>query len=199
MSVFSETREAFRTGSRDYDGYDRDYESRYRRGGSRDDYEEPEDEEYYDDEEESGNPIKNFFERRRRRREERLAEEEAEARAEEERAERRSASRSSIRYSADRPGETDVEMVVFYPQTIDESDRIVEAVQSGKLAIFIFEFGEDAKNGGAFSDGTARRIVDYVGGAAKGMNCGFGRLSNGIFCIAPKNVKIPQDRGRRRI
>ncbi|MGN0182525.1 MAG: cell division protein SepF [Candidatus Ornithomonoglobus sp.] len=210
MSLFSDTKAAFSSSNRDYEeDYDREYEDRYSRRDSRSysRYDEPEEQEdyYYDDEEDRGwHPLRNFFERKRQKREERLAEEEAAAEAEEEerraRSTRRtdSASRSSIRYDSAQPVDIDVELVVFYPQTIDDSDRIVEAVQSGKLVMFIFEAGEGARNAEAASDGTARRIVDYVGGAAKGMNCGFGRLSNGIFCIAPKNVKIPQDRGRRR-
>ncbi len=209
MSFFSDTKAAFSSGNRDYEyDYDRDYESRYSRSDSRSyrRYDEPEEQdEYFDEEEERGwHPIRNFMEKRRQKREEKWAEEEAAAEAEEEerraRSERRTsgASRASIKYDSAQSGDIDVELVVFYPQTIDDSDRIVEAVQTGKLVMFIFEAGEGARNPEVASDGTARRIVDYVGGAAKGMNCGFGRLSNGIFCIAPKNVRIPQDRGRRR-
>lgn len=211
MSLFSDTKAAFSSSSRDYDDdYNRGYENRYSRRDteSYSRYDEPDEQEeyYYDDEDERGwHPLKNFFEKRRRKREERWAEEDAVTEAEEERLRARrtgrssGTSRSSIRYESSQPADIDVELVVFYPQTIDDSDRIVEAVQSGKLVMFVFEAGEGARNADAASDGTARRIVDYVGGAAKGMNCGFGRLSSGIFCIAPKNVKIPQDRGRRRL
>lgn len=202
MSLFSDTKAAFSSGNRDYEeDYEREYDSRYSRSRSYSRYDEPEEEEYYPDEEEGGwHPLKNFFEKRRQKREDKWAEEEAAAEAEEEQRRARAARRSGadIRYGSTPPGGVDVELVVFYPQTIDDSDRIVEAVQGGKLVMFIFEAGEGARNADAASDGTARRIVDYVGGAAKGMNCGFGRLSSGIFCIAPKNVKIPQDRGRRR-
>ena len=40
------------------------------------------------------------------------------------------------------------------------------------------------------TDEEARRVVDYIGGAAFGMECPFERLCPSIFCIAPTGVKF---------
>lgn len=93
--------------------------------------------------------------------------------------------------------ETEIE--VFYPNTIDDCDEVVDAVKEGKIAIIIFEEGPDAINPEASINGNARRIVDYIGGAGQGMDCDFSKFSNGIFCIAPQNIKIPVEKDRRPI
>ncbi len=92
---------------------------------------------------------------------------------------RTASSQSSIRYDSN-PGE--IEVKVLYPTSFDDSAELVREVKAGKITIFDVS--------GIPSNEDARRVVDYISGAAAGMECPFSRLCPSIFCIAPKGVRL---------
>ncbi len=75
-----------------------------------------------------------------------------------------------------------VEVTVHYPASLDDATRIIREVKSNKITLFDIS--------AITSDAEARRVVDYIGGAAFGMECPFERLCPSIFCIAPVGVKL---------
>lgn len=77
---------------------------------------------------------------------------------------------------------TGVEVTVHYPTSLDDATRIIREVKSNRITLFDIS--------GITSDAEARRVVDYIGGAAFGMECPFERLCPSIFCIAPVGVKL---------
>ena len=116
--------------------------------------------------------------------------------AEEQNAERRSSAKRTHSYSSQRASDryssnqqikyesasSDVEVIVLYPTTFDDSAKRVREVKSGKITIFDVS--------GIATPEEARRIVDYICGAAEGMDCPFSRLCPSVFCIAPKGVTL---------
>ena len=84
--------------------------------------------------------------------------------------------------SFSRPNLSGVEVTVYYPSSFDDSIRIIREVKSNKITLF--------DDSAIPSDDEARRVVDYIGGAAFGMECPFERLCPSIFCIAPAGVKL---------
>ena len=84
--------------------------------------------------------------------------------------------------SFSRPNLSGVEVTVYYPSSFDDSMRIIREVKSNKITLFDVS--------AIPSDDEARRVVDYIGGAAFGMECPFERLCPSIFCIAPAGVKL---------
>ena len=93
---------------------------------------------------------------------------------------------SQIRY--ERP--SDIEVKVLYPTHFDDSSALVREVKAGKITIFDVS--------GIPSNEDARRVVDYISGAAAGMECPFSRLCPSIFCIAPKGVRLNVSAARNR-
>lgn len=91
-------------------------------------------------------------------------------------------SRTSNSYNSSMSGDCWAEVSFFYPSDFDKSKDIVASVKRGKITIFDVSQIE--------SIDVARRIVDYIGGAAEGMECPFSMICPSIFCIAPKGVKI---------
>ena len=83
-----------------------------------------------------------------------------------------------------------VEITVLRPMSFDNSAEIVKEVKSGKITIFDVSSIE--------SNDEARRIVDYICGAAEGMECKFERICPSIFCMAPKGVNINNKKSRYR-
>ncbi len=81
-----------------------------------------------------------------------------------------------------------VEVTVHYPTSLDDATRIIREVKVNKITIFDIS--------AITSDEEARRVVDYIGGAAFGMECPFERLCPSIFCIAPVGVKIDAKKHR---
>lgn len=79
-----------------------------------------------------------------------------------------------------------IEVTVHYPSSLDDATRIIREVKGNKITIFDIS--------SIASDDEARRVVDYIGGAAYGMDCPFERLCPSIFCIAPIGVKIDTKR-----
>ncbi len=75
---------------------------------------------------------------------------------------------------------TGVEVTLITPTSFDDSIKIVREVKEGRIVIFdVSEIQENNE---------ARRIVDYICGAAEGIDCPFSRICPSIFCIAPKGV-----------
>ncbi len=75
-----------------------------------------------------------------------------------------------------------VEVTVHYPTSLDDATRIIREVKVNKITLFDIS--------AISSEAEARRVVDYIGGAAFGMECPFERLCPTIFCIAPTGVKF---------
>lgn len=96
--------------------------------------------------------------------------------------------RSSDEYSESRMG-GNIEIITMYPQGVDDASKIIREVKLGKIVIFDV-------NDQIESSEEARRIVDFVGGAAEGLECPFSRLCASIFCIAPKGVKFTNTKTR---
>ncbi len=92
---------------------------------------------------------------------------------------------SHIRYN---PASADTEIVVVSLTNFDDTEKIVREVKGDKIIIF------DVSEIKSTED--ARRVVDYISGAAAGMECPFSKLFNGIFCIAPKGVKLTTKRSK---
>ncbi len=74
------------------------------------------------------------------------------------------------------------EIAVYYPDGLRDSAQIIRAVKANRITVFDIST--------ITSDEEARRIVDYIGGAAEGMDCEFKRLCPSVFCIAPKGVRF---------
>lgn len=94
-------------------------------------------------------------------------------------------SKSSIRYN---PTPSNTEVILVTLTTFDDSEKIVREIKNGKITIFDVSEIESTDD--------ARRVVDYISGAAAGMECPFSRLCHGIFCIAPKGVTITAKKAR---
>lgn len=175
MSFLDSARRAFGTKSDDYYD-DADYEQEYE-----DEYEDYEEEE----------PKRSFFSfLNRKATDDYDDEEEYEAPA---RSYEPSFSKaSSDRYNKDfgkapvtppqRTNLAGVEVTVHYPESLDDATKIIREVKVNKITIFDIST--------IASDDEARRVVDYIGGAAEGMECPFKRLCPSIFCIAPKGVTL---------
>lgn len=84
--------------------------------------------------------------------------------------------------SESKPNLAGVEVTVHYPTSLDDAMKIVKEVKYNKITIFDVS--------AITSNDEARRVVDYIGGAAYGMECPFERLCPSIFCIAPTGVVI---------
>ncbi len=89
------------------------------------------------------------------------------------------ASKSSIRYN--KPS-SQTELIVLHPKSFDDSIEIVKELKNGKITVF--------DTSGIETPQEARRVVDYISGAAEGIGCPFERLCPSIFCIAPDNVTL---------
>ena len=59
-------------------------------------------------------------------------------------------------------------MSIISPTSFDDSTKIVKEVKSGKITVFDMS--------GITNIEEARRIVDYICGAAEGMDCPFSRI-----------------------
>lgn len=73
---------------------------------------------------------------------------------------------------------------IMKPAEFDDSADVANEIKSGRLVIF------DVTNLG---DDEARRVVDFVSGAAYGVNGNVRRVSGGIFVAAPRTIDITGD------
>lgn len=81
-----------------------------------------------------------------------------------------------------------MELSILSPTTFDDSSKIVREVKENHITIF------DMSGVSAVEE--ARRIVDYISGAAEGMDCQFARICPSVFCLAPKGVVLNNKRPR---
>ncbi len=73
---------------------------------------------------------------------------------------------------------------IMKPSDFDDSTGIADEIKGGRLVIF--DVGNlDAQD--------ARRVVDFVSGAAYGLSGNVRRVSGGIFVAAPRNIDITGD------
>ena len=70
------------------------------------------------------------------------------------------------------------------PSDINDSTNVANEIKEGRLVIF---------DVGQIDNEEARRIVDFMSGAAYGVNGKVRRVSEGIFVAAPKNIDITGD------
>lgn len=96
----------------------------------------------------------------------------------------RSASRSSIRYNSKN---ADIEVKMMHPKNFNSSVDIINEVKAGKIVVF--QTADIPKD-------EARRLVDFVCGAAEGMECPCRRLCKDVFCMTPKAVRLNVPEGR---
>ncbi len=73
---------------------------------------------------------------------------------------------------------------IMKPAEFDDSTGIADEIKGGRLVIF---------DVGNLDAGEARRVVDFVSGAAYGVNGNVRRVSGGIFVAAPRNIDITGD------
>ncbi len=74
-----------------------------------------------------------------------------------------------------------MQVVISYPQTVDEAGSVCDYVKSNKTVVVNLESTKHE---------TAQRIVDFLGGVAYALDGDIQCVSNKIFIIAPKNVDI---------
>lgn len=191
MSFFSNARRALggKPTDEEYDNYD-EYD---------DEYEDGEDYADYDEDEKAHKGLFSFFSKKSRDYNDEKAEDEYErndryrdTRSSSYSGRPTSYSRSYSSYSGDSRNRyssgsgsstvSGVEVTVLYPENFDKCNQIVQDVKAGKITIFDVSGIETVDE--------ARRIVDYICGAAEGMECPFSRLCPSIFCIAPKGVTV---------
>lgn len=97
---------------------------------------------------------------------------------------------SSIRYEKPSASSFKSEMTMLYPMSFDNAADIVREVKSGKITVFDVSQIE--------SSAEARRVVDYICGAAEGMECPFSWLCPSVFCMAPKGIKLNVKKPKQR-
>lgn len=73
---------------------------------------------------------------------------------------------------------------IMRPDEFDGSTNISDEIKAGRLVIF---------DVGNLDAADARRVVDFVSGAAYGVNGNVRRVSGGIFVAAPRNIDITGD------
>ena len=73
---------------------------------------------------------------------------------------------------------------IMRPTDINDSTNVANEIKEGRLVIF---------DVGQIDNEEARRIVDFMSGAAYGVNGKVRRVSEGIFVAAPKNIDITGD------
>lgn len=74
-----------------------------------------------------------------------------------------------------------VRMVVFQPQTYDDTQTIIDNLKSGKPVIINLE---------TLNPDIAQRVLDFVGGAIYALDGNVRKVSKGIFLLAPTGVDI---------
>ncbi|MCH5210484.1 MAG: cell division protein SepF [Oscillospiraceae bacterium] len=73
---------------------------------------------------------------------------------------------------------------IMKPNDFEDSTGIADEIKGGRLVIF---------DVGNLDASDARRVVDFVSGAAYGVNGNVRRVSGGIFVAAPRNIDITGD------
>ena len=74
-----------------------------------------------------------------------------------------------------------MKLVLVEPKNFDESSKIVDNLKGRKPLILNLE---------KLDGDTARKIFDFVSGAAYALDGNIQKVANGIFIVAPENVEI---------
>ncbi|MEX1377637.1 MAG: cell division protein SepF [Eubacteriales bacterium] len=74
-----------------------------------------------------------------------------------------------------------VRMVVFQPQTYDDTQTIIDNLKTGKPVIVNLE---------TLNPDIAQRVLDFIGGAIYALDGNVRKVSKGIFLLAPEGVDI---------
>ena len=72
-------------------------------------------------------------------------------------------------------------MVVYQPQSYDDTQRIIDDLKSGRLVIANLE---------DLNVEIAQRVLDFLSGAVYGVDGSIRKVSRGIFLLAPPHVDI---------
>ena len=82
------------------------------------------------------------------------------------------------------PGMQQVRVVISQPSTFEQSEEICEHLKEKKSVIMNLEY---------VNKDVARRIIDFVGGAAYALDGNMQKISNSIFLVAPFNYEITNE------
>ncbi len=82
------------------------------------------------------------------------------------------------------PGMQQVKVVISQPSTFEQSEEICEHLKDKKSVILNLEY---------VNKDVARRIIDFVGGAAYALDGNMQKISNSIFLVAPFNYEITNE------
>lgn len=82
------------------------------------------------------------------------------------------------------PGMQQVKVVISQPSTFEQSEEICEHLKEKKSVILNLEY---------VNKDVARRIIDFVGGAAYALDGNMQKISNSIFLVAPFNYEITNE------
>jgi len=99
----------------------------------------------------------------------------------------RSAQATSARFTNSAPSSSQADqgsfmrMVVFQPQTYDDTQTIIDNLKSGKPVIVNLE---------TLNPDIAQRVLDFIGGAIYALDGSVRKVSKGIFLLAPQGVDI---------
>ncbi|MBO5364519.1 MAG: cell division protein SepF [Clostridia bacterium] len=77
-----------------------------------------------------------------------------------------------------------MKVVVMQPETFDEAQAITNHLKARKPVVVNLE---------CIDKNVARRIIDFLSGAAFALEGDIQKISNGIFLIAPNNIGIMSD------
>ena len=83
-----------------------------------------------------------------------------------------------------KPGMQQVKVVISQPSTFEQSEEICEHLKEKKSVIMNLEY---------VNKDVARRIIDFVGGAAYALDGNMQKISNSIFLVAPFNYEITNE------
>lgn len=82
------------------------------------------------------------------------------------------------------PGMQQVRVVISQPSTFEQSEEICEHLKEKKSVILNLEY---------VNKDVARRIIDFVSGAAYALDGNMQKISNAIFLVAPFNYEITNE------
>ena len=82
------------------------------------------------------------------------------------------------------PQTQQIKMVISQPTTFEQSEEICEHLKEKKSVILNLEY---------VNKDVARRIIDFVGGAAYALDGNMQKISNAIFLVAPFNYEITNE------
>lgn len=78
-------------------------------------------------------------------------------------------------------GGAPMRMVVYQPQSYDDTQRIIDELKAGRSIIINLE---------NLKVDVAQRVLDFISGAVYALDGNVRKISRGIFLVAPSNVDI---------